>query len=63
MRNDYSTDPKKRNLHLKAKAHVAVQKWIDEVGMVKQSNAPASIIELHRRFCEILKREPAGTCA
>ncbi len=57
MRNDYSADPKKRNLQLEAKAHVAVQKWIDEDGMVEQPTASASIIELHRRFCELLPPE------
>ena len=57
MRNDYSADPKKRNLQLEAKAHVAVQKWIDEGGMAEPPTAPASIIELHRRFCELLPPE------
>lgn len=57
MRDDYSTDQKKRNLQLEAKAHVAVQKWIDEDGMTDAPTAPASIIELHRRFCELLPAE------
>ena len=57
MRNDYSADPKKRNLQLEAKAHVAVQKWIDEDGMAEPPTAPESIIELHRRFCELLPDE------
>jgi hypothetical protein len=57
MRNDYSADPGKRNLQLEAKAHVAVQKWIDEGGMVEPPTAPSSIIELHRRFCELLPPE------
>jgi Fic family protein len=57
MRNDYSADPKKRNLQLEAKAHVAVQKWIDEDGMVEPPTAPASITDLHRRFCDLLPPE------
>lgn len=57
MRNDYSADPGKRNLQLEAKAHVAVQQWIDEGGMVETPTAPSSIIELHRRFCELLPPE------
>jgi Fic family protein len=57
MQGDYSADPKKRNLQLEAKAHVAVQKWIDEDGMAEPPTAPASIIELHRRFCELLPLE------
>ena len=57
MRNDYSTDPQKRNLQLEAKAHIAVQKWIDEGGMTETPTAPASITELHRRFCTHLPPE------
>lgn len=57
MRNDYSADPKKRNLQLEAKAHVAVQKWIDDGGMAEPATAPAAIITLHRRFCELLPPE------
>jgi len=57
MRNDYSGDPEKRNLQLEAKAHVSVQKWIDEDGMSEPPTAPSSIIDLHRRFCELLPPE------
>lgn len=57
MRNDYSADPKKRNLQLEAKAHVAVQEWIDDDGMQETPTAPGSILELHRRFCELLPPE------
>lgn len=54
LANDYSADPKKRDLQLEAKAHITVQKWIDEGGMTEAPTAPASILELHRRFCELL---------
>lgn len=57
MRNEYSADPGRRNLQLEARAHVAVQKWIDEDGMAEPPTAPASIIELHRRFCDLLPPE------
>lgn len=57
MRNDYSADPSRRNLQLEAKAHIDVQKWIDEDGMAEPPTAPASVIELHRRFCELLPSE------
>ena len=30
LKNDYSADTAKRNLQLEAKAHIAVQQWIDE---------------------------------
>ena len=33
LRNDYSHDPRKRDLQIEAKAHVAVQQWIDEGGL------------------------------
>ena len=33
LRNDYSADARKRDLQLEAKAHIAVQKWIDDGGL------------------------------
>ncbi|MFD2741684.1 Fic family protein [Sulfitobacter aestuarii] len=54
---DYSADPKKRDLQLEAKAHITVQKWIDEGGLDEPPTAPASIIEMHRRFCELLPED------
>ncbi len=54
LAGDYSTDPKKRDLQLEAKAHITVQKWIDDGGLEEPPTAPASIIEIHRRFCELL---------
>lgn len=57
LANDYSADPQKRDLQLEARAHIAVQKWIDEGGMTEPPTAPASIIELHRRFCDLLPPE------
>ena len=29
LKNDYSSDPHKRDLQLEAKAHIAVQQWMD----------------------------------
>jgi Fic family protein len=54
LQNDYSKDPHKRDLQLEAKAHVAVQQWIDTGGVAKQAATAATIQELHRRFCELL---------
>jgi len=54
MRNDYSADPKKRNLQLEAKAHVTVQRWIDEGGLAGRAMAAEPICEVHRRFGELL---------
>jgi len=33
LKNDYSVNADKRNLQLEAKAHIAVQKWIDDGGL------------------------------
>jgi Fic family protein len=33
LRNDYSLDARKRDLQLEAKAHIAVQEWIDGGGL------------------------------
>lgn len=57
LAGDYSSDPKKRDLQLEARAHITVQKWIDEDGLAEPPTDPASIIELHRRFCELLPPE------
>jgi Fic family protein len=53
LRNDYSADPRKRDLQLEAKAHIAVQRWIDE-GNLGSATAVEGICEIHRRFCEAL---------
>ncbi len=57
LKNDYSADPKKRNLQLEAKAHIAVQKWIDEGGIRDRATSEAGIREIHQRFVELLPDE------
>jgi Fic family protein len=54
LNEDYSTDRKKRDLQLEAKAHIIVQKWIDEGGLSGRSLTAEGIYETHRRFCEHL---------
>ncbi len=54
MQGDFSADPKKRDLQLEAKAHIAVQKWIDEGGLEDRPTSPDMILEIHRQFCEML---------
>src|ERR1035438_2093948 len=58
LKNDYSQDARKRDLQLEAKAHIAVQKWIDE-GSLKGGLAVKAegIREIHRRFCELLPED------
>jgi Fic family protein len=54
LKGDYSSDAKKRDLQLEAKAHIAVQQWIDDGGLKGRAVAAESIREIHRRFCEAL---------
>lgn len=54
LKNDYSEDAKKRDLQLEAKAHIAVQQWIDIGGLQGRAVALNSVREVHRRFCELL---------
>ncbi len=58
MRDDYSDEPRKRDLQLEARAHVMVQKWIDDGGLDGGRAATLDgICEIHRRFCEHLPDE------
>ena len=57
LNEDYSTDPEKRNLQLEARAHIAVQKWIDAGGLKENPTSFAGIVEIHRRFCELLPED------
>jgi Fic family protein len=57
MQNDYGADPEKRNLQLEAKAHVVVQRWVDEGGVKGRAFAVDSLREIHRRFSELLPKE------
>lgn len=57
LNDDYSSNPEKRDLQLEAKAHIAVQKWIDEDGLTEPPFSPTMTQEIHRRFCEQLPPE------
>lgn len=57
LKNDYSDDPEKRNLQLEAKAHIAVQQWIDGGGIDGRAFTAEGLREIHRRFCELLPPE------
>ena len=52
--DDYSAEPQKRNLQLEARAHIAVQKWLDDDGLKDRAVAADGLMEIHRRFCELL---------
>ncbi|MBB3394246.1 Fic family protein [Rhizobium sp. BK060] len=47
---DYSDDPEKRALQLEARAHISVQKWIDDGGIDKGPFSTQAIRDIHRRF-------------
>lgn len=51
---EYSKDAKTRDLQLEAKAHIAVQHWIDDGGFKGRADTADAIREIHRRFCELL---------
>jgi Fic family protein len=57
LKGDYSQDAKKRDLQLEAKAHIAVQQWIDTGGLKIPATTYESITEFHRRFCEALPED------
>jgi Fic family protein len=57
LAEDYSADPKKRDLQLEARAHIAVQKWIDEGGLSGRALTASGILETHERFCALLPDE------
>jgi len=54
LNEDYSANPEKRNLQLEARAHIAVQRWIDGGGLKDRALTPEGIREIHRRFGELL---------
>jgi Fic family protein len=54
LHGEYSKDAKKRDLQLEAKAHIIVQQWIDDGGLIGRTVTTDSIREIHRRFCEEL---------
>jgi len=56
--DDYSHDTHKRDLQLEARAHIAVQAWIDGGGLRGgRALTTAGIREIHRRFCEALPED------
>src|SRR5438105_1822912 len=47
LKNDYSKDARKRDLQLEAKAHIAVQEWIDRGGLKGRAVTSDGIRETH----------------
>jgi Fic family protein len=58
LKGEYSNDPHERDLELEARAHIEVQRWIDDGGLKGGAVVSAEgIREIHRRFCELLPEE------
>jgi Fic family protein len=57
LKDDYSKDHKKRDLQREARAHIAVQQWIDGGGLKGRALTANAIRETHRRFCELLPED------
>jgi Fic family protein len=58
LRGEYSSDLRKRDLQLEARAHIAVQRWIDEGALRNRDALSASgLCEIHRRFCSLLPED------
>jgi Fic family protein len=54
LREDYSTDERKRDLQEEARAHIAVQEWIDDGALRGRAASLEGVCEIHRRFCDLL---------
>lgn len=52
LNNDFTQDTKKRDLQLEAKAHIAVQEWIDADGLHGDLFSADALCSIHRRFYE-----------
>ena len=57
LAGEYSQDQKKRELQHEAKAHITVQRWIDDGHLRGRAMTVAGIRELHLRFSELLPDE------
>lgn len=57
LKDDYSKEAGKRNLQLEARAHIAVQKWIDDGGLDGRAVTREGLREIHRRFGDLLPDE------
>ena len=57
LRQDFSDDPEQRDLQLEAKAHIEVQRWIDEGNLDGRALTVDGVRDVHRRFCERLPEE------
>ena len=57
LNQNFSSDPEQRDLQLEAKAHIEVQRWIDEGGLAGRAATSDGLLDVHKRFCELLPAE------
>ena len=57
LKGEYSDNVEKRNLQKEAKAHITVQRWIDEGNLRGRATTSEGICEVHRRFCAELPED------
>ncbi|MGD9945543.1 MAG: Fic family protein [Burkholderiaceae bacterium] len=57
LKNEYSNDPRKRDLQREARAHIEVQAWIDRGGLTEHPLSAAALQAVHRRFYKHLPPE------
>ncbi len=57
LREDYSAERSKRNLQLEARAHIAVQKWVDAGNLANTAFRVSAATEIHERFCALLPED------
>jgi len=57
LKNDYSANPQKRDLQREAKAHIAVQEWIDTGGLKAVPTSAEAIQAIHRQFYEAMPED------
>src|SRR6202789_4613883 len=50
LKNDYSKDARKRDLQLEARAHIAVQQWLDAGNLRGRAVTSDGLREFHRPF-------------
>ena len=49
LNDDFSNDPRQRDLQLEARAHIAVQEWIDEDGLAGRAASAEGVLRLAAR--------------
>jgi Fic family protein len=57
LKGEYSHDPRKRDLQIEARAHIAVQQWIDRGGLGARAVSVSAIRQIHQHFCAELPED------